>query len=197
MHFARLQPFLTGAACLAVTSVAGPAAGSVIDPMDNTDYFTNSFFGRTSIDANGDSTVTLTRDDDGAGTDSGADWGDANKGGYWVDWNPGVDRLELDPVGPVNTNRGGTNNDDRYSVQVQYRDGAGSYLGAGNWVNQSNSADQQVLPSVASFAEANNASGFEQFRLRFRIFPASFDTASDPTPASLTTAWRPSPHPAR
>lgn len=191
--FRKTASILTLAAAGLVAAHAADAA--VIDTMDDTTHWDG--FGQnvnSDVTANADSTVTVTRPDAAAGSDSGADWGDPSVGNLFIVWSTDVDRLELTPEGPVTASRP-DGSSDRYNAKLQFSEN-GNFLGEAFWVNKTDSADPQIFESVQQLAQDNGYDSFTEYRVRFRIFPTNFDTETDPNPGFTFDDLRAVPEPA-
>ena len=136
---------------------AMPSLGAVIDPLDTADGFNDSFNGTTAV-ANGDGTVTLTRNT--ANVDAGINWTDM--GSKLLIGSDSV--LKVTPTAAVN---GGY-----YGINILFFDAADQFLSENVWISDTNSTAVQELPDIVAFAANPSATSFV---LRFRIQP--FDQA--------------------
>jgi MYXO-CTERM domain-containing protein len=152
------NPIRIAAAALSMSlATALPSLGGVIDPLDTADGFNDSFGGTTAV-ANGDGTVTLTRNT--ANVDAGINWTDM--GSKVVIGSETV--LKVTPSAAVN---GGY-----YGINILFFDAADQYVSENVWISDTNSTDVQELADIVAFAADP---GVASFVLRFRIQP--FDQA--------------------
>ncbi|MDD5459978.1 MAG: hypothetical protein PHF37_11370, partial [Phycisphaerae bacterium] len=132
---------------------AGCCSAEVIDNLDAVTFLTTSL---SSVSANGNSTVSMTKTASG---DSVVNWRGTSS--YYVRVRNYNDRVEVTPTAAINSGQ--------YSLHILFYNSAKTLLAEIQWADARSSTDVQVLPSVAALAAQNNITTAEYFYIRFGL----------------------------